>query len=146
MALSRHKVISLVLFTAFYIFYSSIFFTFSKYTFLINTIVYSLVVLISLLLKDNFSNIWLSLFLVFLSVLYSMQSVYFRAFNQFGLLSTLISMRNDIGFYSESVLELIQIKDVILVLLPFVYILFLYFIHTKIRNFRFENILRKLIL
>lgn len=146
MALSRHKVISLVLFTAFYIFYSSIFFTFSKYTFLINTIVYSLVVLISLLLKDNFSNIWLSLFLIFLSVLYSMQSVYFRAFNQFGLLSTLISMRNDIGFYSDSVLELIQIKDVVLVLLPFVYILFLYFIHTKIKNFRFENILHKLIL
>lgn len=90
---------------------------------MINTIVYSLVILISLLLKDNFSNIWLSLFLVFLSVLYSMQSVYFRAFNQFGLLSTLISMRNDIGFYSDSVLELIQIKDVVLVLRPFVYIL-----------------------
>jgi len=75
-----------------------------------------------------------------------MQSVYFRAFNQFGLLSTLISMKNDIGFYSDSIFELIQIKDVILVLLPLVYILILSLIHLKVKNLTSKNILRKLVI
>lgn len=145
MTLSRHKVISLIIFTTFYLFYSSIFFTLSKYTVLIYSIVYSLVLLISLLLKDKLSNIWLSSFLVFLSILYSMQSVYFRAFNQFGLLSTLISMKNDIGFYSDSVIELVQLKDVVLVILPFIYILIIIFVQTNIKNTYYENILRKLL-
>lgn len=146
MILSRHKVISLIIFTLFYLFYSSIFFTLSKYTVLIYSIVYSLVLLVSFVLKDKLSNIWLSSFLVFLSVLYSMQSVYFRAFNQFGLLSTLISMKNDIGFYSESIIELIQLKDVILVLLPYVYILMIFFMQKMIKNKTYQNSVRKLLL
>lgn len=75
-----------------------------------------------------------------------MQSVYFRAFNQFGLLSTLISMKNDIGFYSESILELIQFKDIILVLLPYVYILIEFIMQKMIQNRTYQNSVRKLLL
>jgi len=146
MEFTRHKLISITLFTIMYIFYSSLFFSFSKYTLLLNSVIYLIIMLPAITLREKLSTLWLGFFLVFLSILFSVQSVYYRAFNQFGLISTLVSMKNDIGFYSESVIEFIQLKDILLLLLPLVFILFTQYTKKRIKNVYYKNIMRKIII
>jgi len=143
MQFTRHKLISITLFTIMYLFYSSLFFTFSKFTILLNTVIYLIIILPAIALKERPSRIWLSVFLIFLSILFSIQSVYYRAFNQFGLISTLISMRNDIGFYSDSVVEFIQFKDILLLVIPLIFILVMHYMKSRLRNVTYENIVHK---
>lgn len=143
MEFTRHKLISITLFSIMYLFYSSLFFSFSQFTILLNTVIFLIVIIPAIALKEKLSTIWLSTFLVFLSILFSVQSVYYRAFNQFGLISTLISMKNDIGFYSDSVIEFIQLKDILLLLLPLFFILITRYAKKKIKNIYYKNIVRK---
>jgi phosphoglycerol transferase MdoB-like AlkP superfamily enzyme len=52
-------------------------------------------------------------------------------------------MKNDIGFYSDSILELIKLSDIILILLPFLFIISQFLIKRFIKNVKYEIFNRK---
>lgn len=103
------------------------------------------------LLPRRLGALWMIGVLVFVSLYVGMQTVYFRAFHQYGQIQLLLSFKSEIGAYTSSIKDLLILSDWKYGLLPLFFIMFYVQFEKiakiyKIRDLKFSSLLIALFL